>query len=62
MRLAATTILVVEDQDAFTLHNREGLAVAGQWRGALSNGGEMLTSMRGGDLVQQFAYDDACYT
>ena len=51
-------ILVVEDTEAFEFRYGQDFPVAGQWSGALSNGGELLTLTGDGFEVQQFAYLD----
>ncbi|MCA9217525.1 MAG: tandem-95 repeat protein [Planctomycetales bacterium] len=52
-------VLVVEDTAAFAHRFGDGLPVAGQYSGALSNGGEQLTLSADGFIIQQFTYDDA---
>ena len=51
--------LIVEDLAAFEFRYGNELRVVGQWRGGLSNGGELLTLTVNDQIVQQFAYDDA---
>ncbi len=51
--------LIVEDLAAFEFRYGNELPVLGQWRGGLSNGGELLTLTVNDQVVQQFAYDDA---
>jgi hypothetical protein len=52
-------LLVVEDLEAFAFRYGTHLPVAGQWQGKLGNGGEQITLQVGGQIVQQFTYDDA---
>ena len=54
-------VVVVEDLDAFRCRYPETLAVAGQWKGGLGNGGEQLTLRMGNQTLQQFAYSDEWY-
>ena len=54
-------MLLAEDADAFRYRFGQDLPLAGQYSGALSNGGEQLTLMADGFVVQQFIYDDAWY-
>ncbi len=51
-------VVVVENQDAFQLRYGDGLPVAGQWRGRLSNGGEAIQLLAGEQSIHQFTYDD----
>ena len=52
-------ILVVEDLSAFRFRYGDGLPVAGQWQGGLSDSGEMLTLLAyDGAVIQQFTYND----
>ncbi len=53
------TVILVEDRAAFEFRYGKDLPVAGQWSGGLSNAGELLTMVVAGELLQQFAYDDA---
>jgi len=51
--------VVVEDQDAFELRYGTSIRVVGQWSGALSNGGEMLTLRdQAGGAVHELTYED----
>ncbi len=54
-------ILVVEDTEAFVARYGDGLPIAGQWSGRLSNNQEQLTLKVGDNLIHQFTYDDAWY-
>lgn len=55
-------ILVVEDQGNFKSRYGNGLPIAGEWTGALSNGGEELIVLASDlTVIQQFEYDDAWY-
>lgn len=52
-------LLVVENVAAFEARYGDGLPVAGQWSGALSNNNELLTvAAFDGQIVQQFRYRD----
>ena len=52
-------IVVVENIEAFELRYGTTANVAGQYSGALSNGGETITLLDAtGQTIQQFAYDD----
>lgn len=53
--------IVAENLDAFVARYGDGLTVAGQWAGGLSNNSETLTLMAGDTVVQQFAYNDDWY-
>ena len=55
-------VVVVEDTDAFTLRYGDGIRVAGQWSGALSNAGETITAKAGDEIIHQFAYSDEWYS
>ncbi|MDB4808549.1 CotH kinase family protein [Verrucomicrobiales bacterium] len=54
-------ILVVEDQEAFLAHYQsDEFLVAGQWEGALGNGGEeVVITTPSGEPILAFAYDDS---
>ena len=52
-------IVIVEDLAAFEFRYGDDIPVAGQWNGGLSNAGELLTLNVGGQILQQFSYDDA---
>ena len=54
-------VLVVEDREAFQFRYGSDLPIAGQWQGGLGNGGEQITLMGDGFLVQQFSYLDRWY-
>lgn len=49
--------VVVENQEAFALRYGKR-PVAGQWRGGLSNNGELITITSNGTIVQQVRYED----
>ena len=51
-------LLVVENLDAFAVRYGDGLPVAGQWQGRLSNGGETIQLSAGEQVIHRFAYDD----
>ncbi|MGC6425772.1 MAG: lamin tail domain-containing protein [Akkermansiaceae bacterium] len=52
-------VLIVEDQAAFEFRYGAGLPIAGEWSGALNNGGEQLKlSFGAGEPVIDFIYDD----
>ena len=51
-------IVVVENAAAFQFRYGDGIPVAGQWSGGLSNSGETLTLSGDGDSVLQFKYSD----
>lgn len=52
-------VVVVSDLAAFSERYGEGINIAGQYTGRLSNGGETLRlTDAGGNTIQQFAYDD----
>ncbi|MAT68920.1 MAG: hypothetical protein CMJ58_05295 [Planctomycetaceae bacterium] len=56
-------ILVVEDQGNFESRYGLGLPIAGEWSGALSNGGEELFVLASdASIVQQFTYSDDWYS
>lgn len=54
-------VLIVENQEAFLAHYQiDKSLVAGQWAGALSNGGEEFTiTTPSGEPILTFAYDDS---
>jgi hypothetical protein len=54
-------VLVVEDMDAFVTRHGNGLPVAGQWEGTLSNGSERITLAAYGQPFVQFQYDDGWF-
>lgn len=54
-------VLVVEDLDAFVTRHGNGLPVAGQWEGTLSNGSERITLAAYGQPFVQFQYDDGWF-
>ena len=58
----AERVVVVEDTDAFMLRYGDGIRVAGQWSGALSNAGETITAKAGDEIIHQFAYADDWYS
>jgi len=59
MLAPGATILTVENQAAFEMRYGAGLAVAGQYSGKLSNGGENLKlSFGAGIPIREFEYDD----
>ena len=51
-------LLVVENIEAFKLRYGDGLPIAGQWAGRLSNGGETISMASGDEIFLQLAYDD----
>ena len=51
-------VLVVENLDAFRFRYGDGLPVAGQWSGRLSNSDELITLSAFGNVIQQFRYQD----
>ncbi len=57
------TVLVVENFPAFTeRYDTNGMFIAGEYRGNLSNGGEWITlESATGELILEFAYDDEWY-
>ena len=53
------TVLVVGNQAAFASHYGAELEVAGEFKGKLANGGELLSVFgSNGDVIQQLDYDD----
>jgi hypothetical protein len=52
-------VVIVEDLAAFEYRYGSQLPVAGQWSGGLSNDSEQITVMSGGQLLQQFRYNDS---
>ncbi len=54
-------VVVVENLDAFRLRYGEGVLVAGQWIGGLSNSRERLTLMAGESTIHEFTYRDDWY-
>ena len=54
-------LVVVENLAAFQVRYGDGLPVAGQWSGGLSNNREQITLVAGEELLQQFTYDDRWY-
>ena len=57
---AGKHVVVVKSQAAFQSRFGDDVKVAGEFQGKLSNGGETLTMIDGGgDIIQQFQYDDS---
>ncbi|MCA9150358.1 MAG: CotH kinase family protein [Planctomycetales bacterium] len=54
-------VVVVENLGAFRFRYGPNVPVAGQWSGGLSNSSELLTVTAGGQLLQQFTYEDKWY-
>ena len=54
-------VVVVEDRLAFEKRYGDGLPVAGQWSGALDNGGETILLKVGEATVHSFRYEDDWY-
>ncbi len=55
-------VLVLEDQGNFESRYGDGLPIAGEWSGALSNGGEELIVLASDlTVIQQFEYSDDWY-
>ncbi len=52
-------VVVVEDLAAFQLRYGAAIAVAGEWSGQLSNGGEALSLVVNAAPMLEFRYDDA---
>ena len=52
--------LLVEDATAFAMRYGTSAPVIGEWTGGLNNGGEPLRlQIRGGAIIQEFAYEDS---
>ena len=58
---AGQRVVVVEDLNAFSARYGQGIIIAGQWQGQLSNRAEQLKLVADDQTIHDFAYDDRWY-